>query len=61
MNELHSYKHCCNQGVNGASWEQRKKKHLSVFEDIKKGTSLEVMFGLRVKGLAKVHKAKIKV
>lgn len=60
MNALQSYKHCYNQGVNEASWEQRKKD-LSIFEDIKKGISLEVIFGLSVKGLAKVHKAIIKV
>lgn len=32
-----------------------------MFEGIKKGISLEVIFGLSVKGLAKEHKAKIKV
>lgn len=58
MNELDSYKHCYNQGVNEASWEQRKK-HLSVFEDIKKCISLKVIFGLSVKRLAKEHKAKV--
>ena len=43
-----------------ASWEHRGKKHVSILEDVKKGISLEVIFGLSVKGLAKLHKVEIK-